>query len=230
MFGQHDRIAADAAAIIPDGPLEIGGPCAVRRLSEVLCSNPTRSNHICWPRENLPRPPPQLDQAERAADDVRPGNSARSRSCSAEFGALSIRRSGRRSRAWHGVAAGVSGSRDSSGRADDVSGDRRSGSRPARRRTDLLKRAAARKLPENSRRSVTHRPRPQPPRDVAELQSRWHANCNDRPGPNRVDGAMHIPDGYLSPDVCAATGTLAAVAVGCSIYKLRDGWPTASCR
>jgi cobalt/nickel transport system permease protein len=33
---------------------------------------------------------------------------------------------------------------------------------------------------------------------------------------------MHIPDGYLSPDVCAATGALAAVAVGVSIYKLRD--------
>jgi|HubBroStandDraft_6_1064221.scaffolds.fasta_scaffold474583_1 cobalt/nickel transport system permease protein len=33
---------------------------------------------------------------------------------------------------------------------------------------------------------------------------------------------MHIPDGYLSPDVCAATGAIAAVAVGYSIYKLRD--------
>lgn len=33
---------------------------------------------------------------------------------------------------------------------------------------------------------------------------------------------MHIPDGYLSPDVCAATGVLAGVAVGYSIYKLRD--------
>ena len=33
---------------------------------------------------------------------------------------------------------------------------------------------------------------------------------------------MHIPDGYLSPDVCAATGAVAAVAVGVSIYKLRD--------
>lgn len=33
---------------------------------------------------------------------------------------------------------------------------------------------------------------------------------------------MHIPDGYLSPDVCAATGAIAAVAVGVSIYKLRD--------
>ena len=33
---------------------------------------------------------------------------------------------------------------------------------------------------------------------------------------------MHIPDGYLSPDVCAATGALAAAAVGVSIYKLRD--------
>jgi cobalt/nickel transport system permease protein len=33
---------------------------------------------------------------------------------------------------------------------------------------------------------------------------------------------MHIPDGYLSPDVCAATGVIAAAAVGCSIYKLRD--------
>jgi cobalt/nickel transport system permease protein len=33
---------------------------------------------------------------------------------------------------------------------------------------------------------------------------------------------MHIPDGFLSPDVCAATGAVAAVAVGVSIYKLRD--------
>ncbi len=33
---------------------------------------------------------------------------------------------------------------------------------------------------------------------------------------------MHIPDGYLSPDVCAATGVIAAAAVGYSIYKLRD--------
>lgn len=33
---------------------------------------------------------------------------------------------------------------------------------------------------------------------------------------------MHIPDGYLSPDVCAATGMIAAAAVGYSIYKLRD--------
>jgi cobalt/nickel transport system permease protein len=33
---------------------------------------------------------------------------------------------------------------------------------------------------------------------------------------------MHIPDGYLSPDVCAATGVIASVAVGYSIYKLRD--------
>jgi cobalt/nickel transport system permease protein len=33
---------------------------------------------------------------------------------------------------------------------------------------------------------------------------------------------MHIPDGYLSPDVCAATGVIAATAVGYSIYKLRD--------
>jgi cobalt/nickel transport system permease protein len=33
---------------------------------------------------------------------------------------------------------------------------------------------------------------------------------------------MHIPDGYLSPDVCAATGAIAAAAVGYSIYKLRD--------
>jgi cobalt/nickel transport system permease protein len=34
---------------------------------------------------------------------------------------------------------------------------------------------------------------------------------------------MHIPDGFLSPEVCAATGALAAGAVGVSIYKLRDG-------
>ncbi|HEV7999633.1 MAG TPA: energy-coupling factor ABC transporter permease [Planctomycetaceae bacterium] len=34
---------------------------------------------------------------------------------------------------------------------------------------------------------------------------------------------MHIQDGYLSPEVCAATGAVAAVAVGYSIYKLRDG-------
>jgi cobalt/nickel transport system permease protein len=33
---------------------------------------------------------------------------------------------------------------------------------------------------------------------------------------------MHIPDGFLSPDVCAATGAVAAVAVGVSIYKLRE--------
>jgi cobalt/nickel transport system permease protein len=33
---------------------------------------------------------------------------------------------------------------------------------------------------------------------------------------------MHIQDGYLSPEVCAATGAVAAVAVGYSIYKLRD--------
>jgi cobalt/nickel transport system permease protein len=33
---------------------------------------------------------------------------------------------------------------------------------------------------------------------------------------------MHIPDGYLSPDVCAATGVIAAAAVGYSIHKLRD--------
>jgi cobalt/nickel transport system permease protein len=34
---------------------------------------------------------------------------------------------------------------------------------------------------------------------------------------------MHIQDGYLSPEVCAATGAVAAVAVGYSVYKLRDG-------
>jgi cobalt/nickel transport system permease protein len=34
---------------------------------------------------------------------------------------------------------------------------------------------------------------------------------------------MHVQDGYLSPEVCAATGLAAAAAVGYSIYKLRDG-------
>jgi cobalt/nickel transport system permease protein len=34
---------------------------------------------------------------------------------------------------------------------------------------------------------------------------------------------MHVQDGYLSPEVCAATGLVAAVAVGYSVYKLRDG-------
>jgi cobalt/nickel transport system permease protein len=33
---------------------------------------------------------------------------------------------------------------------------------------------------------------------------------------------MHVQDGYLSPEVCAATGLVAATAVGYSIYKLRD--------
>src|SRR5580658_10025086 len=34
---------------------------------------------------------------------------------------------------------------------------------------------------------------------------------------------MHVQDGYLSPEVCAATGLVAAAAVGYSVYKLRDG-------
>jgi cobalt/nickel transport system permease protein len=34
---------------------------------------------------------------------------------------------------------------------------------------------------------------------------------------------MHVPDGFLSPEVCAATGAAAAAAVGLSVYKLRDG-------
>ena len=34
---------------------------------------------------------------------------------------------------------------------------------------------------------------------------------------------MHVQDGFLSPEVCAATSAVAAVAVGYSIYKLRDG-------
>jgi len=34
---------------------------------------------------------------------------------------------------------------------------------------------------------------------------------------------MHVPDGFLSPEVCAATGVLAAGAVGYSVHKLRDG-------
>jgi cobalt/nickel transport system permease protein len=34
---------------------------------------------------------------------------------------------------------------------------------------------------------------------------------------------MHIQDGYLSPEVCAATAAVAAAAVGYSVYKLRDG-------
>jgi len=33
---------------------------------------------------------------------------------------------------------------------------------------------------------------------------------------------MHIPDGVLDPTVCAATGGAAAVAVGYSMYRLRD--------
>jgi cobalt/nickel transport system permease protein len=33
---------------------------------------------------------------------------------------------------------------------------------------------------------------------------------------------MHIPDGFLSGEVCAATGAVAVAAVGYSIYKLRD--------
>jgi len=32
---------------------------------------------------------------------------------------------------------------------------------------------------------------------------------------------MHVPDGYLSSEVCAATGVVAAAAVGFSVYKLR---------
>jgi cobalt/nickel transport system permease protein len=34
---------------------------------------------------------------------------------------------------------------------------------------------------------------------------------------------MHVQDGYLSPEVCAATSAVAAAAVGYSVYKLRDG-------
>jgi cobalt/nickel transport system permease protein len=34
---------------------------------------------------------------------------------------------------------------------------------------------------------------------------------------------MHVQDGYLSPEVCAVTGVVAAAAVGYSVYKLRDG-------
>src|SRR5579872_1649461 len=34
---------------------------------------------------------------------------------------------------------------------------------------------------------------------------------------------MHVPDGYLSTEVCLATGVMAASAVGFSVYKLRDG-------
>jgi len=33
---------------------------------------------------------------------------------------------------------------------------------------------------------------------------------------------MHVPDGVLSPAVCAASGAVAAGAVGYSLYKLRD--------
>ena len=33
---------------------------------------------------------------------------------------------------------------------------------------------------------------------------------------------MHVPDGFLSPEICAATGAVAATAVGISIYKLRE--------
>ena len=33
---------------------------------------------------------------------------------------------------------------------------------------------------------------------------------------------MHVPDGVLSPEICAVTGAAAAAAVGLSLYKLKD--------
>jgi len=60
---------------------------------------------------------------------------------------------------------------------------------------------------------------------TSELQTPGHRNRVDfRLGARRLKRQrMHVQDGYLSPEVCAATGLVAAAAVGYSIYKLRDG-------
>ena len=185
MVGQHDRVAADAAAVIPNGAVKTSGLVPRDRLRR--CFAPIRRGRTTSATRARIWPLP--------AREARPGSSARGRrrpeirpaaAAAAQARCPAIRRSGRKSRAWRADAGARRPARRSPGR---LVGRRNAVSR-FRRPIDSDSPSA------QQAGSVQRKPRGDP---AATEAADWQLDreLQTHPGPNRVD-VRHAHSGRLS--------------------------------